>query len=196
MRKHQKGVRPPPRSLLRSFSNKSGFIRHHPPKNAAAFTLIELLVVITVLGVLATIVLVAVNPGTQLARARDAGRRSSLAQIRRALEAYMAVNGSYPNPAPNVPATDWTCCGSTWLQDLINSGDIKVAPKDPRDNDPNAEYHYYYKAGASSGSDYCLFYALEAAPTTTDPLYVGNWNNSNKYFVGPDGTRNGYECTH
>lgn len=161
------------------------------------FTLIELLVVIAVLGILAVGLITIINPLGQMAKTRDSIRKSDLRQIANALEAYLVANGSYPNPTCNVPTTDWTSSGSLpWLQDLINSGDIKIAPKDPRNNDATAEYHYYYKAGASSGSDYCIFLAFEAAPTTSDPNFQGRWNNSNKYFYGPDGTKTGYECTH
>ena len=52
------------------------------------FTLIELLIVIAILGVLAVVVLVAINPVQQLARTRDAGRKSSVAQIGHAVAAY------------------------------------------------------------------------------------------------------------
>jgi prepilin-type N-terminal cleavage/methylation domain-containing protein len=41
------------------------------------FTLIELLIVIAILGVLAVVVLVAINPIEQLARTRDGGRLTS-----------------------------------------------------------------------------------------------------------------------
>lgn len=61
------------------------------------FTLIELLIVIAILGVLAVVVLVAINPVQQLARTRDAGRISSVAQIGHAVEAYYTShNGDYP----------------------------------------------------------------------------------------------------
>ena len=61
------------------------------------FTLIELLIVIAILGVLAVVVLVAINPVQQLARTRDAGRQSSVAQLGHAVEAYYTShNGTYP----------------------------------------------------------------------------------------------------
>ena len=44
------------------------------------FTLIELLIVMAILGVLAVVVLVAINPIQQLARTRDTGRKSGVTQ--------------------------------------------------------------------------------------------------------------------
>jgi len=61
------------------------------------FTLIELLIVIAILGVLAVVVLVAINPVQQLARTRDAGRMSTVAQLGHAAESYYTShNGVYP----------------------------------------------------------------------------------------------------
>ena len=60
------------------------------------FTLIELLVVIAVLGVLAAGLIVIINPLGQMAKARDAGRKSALKQIANALESYFVFNGKYP----------------------------------------------------------------------------------------------------
>jgi len=60
------------------------------------FTLIELLIVIAILGVLAVVVLVAINPVQQLGRARDSGRISTVAQLGHAFEAfYTSHNGVY-----------------------------------------------------------------------------------------------------
>lgn len=78
------------------------------------FTLVELLVVIAVLGVLAASVLIAINPLEQLARARDAGRKSSLAQLGHAMESYNTSNGKYP-PGNN-----------GWMQALKDAGDLKT----------------------------------------------------------------------
>ncbi|MBU0569500.1 type II secretion system GspH family protein [Patescibacteria group bacterium] len=68
------------------------------PGEGGGFTLIELLIVIAILGVLAVVVLVAINPVQQLARTRDSGRMSTVAQLGRALQAYSATDpaGLYP----------------------------------------------------------------------------------------------------
>ena len=68
-------------------------------KLSKGFTLIELLIVIAVIGVLAAVILVAIDPIEQLARGRDAGRKSTNVQLGRALEAFYANTGSYPDPA-------------------------------------------------------------------------------------------------
>lgn len=84
------------------------------------FTLIELLVVIAVLGVLAAIVLLAVNPGEQLARARDTNRVSAITQIGRSLQSYYtANNGVYPT------------AGAAWLSTMTASQDLKTIPTNP-----------------------------------------------------------------
>ncbi len=86
------------------------------------FTLIELLVVIAVLGVLATIVLLAVNPGEQLARARDTSRIAAVTQLGRALQAYYtAVGGTF---------TALTI-GNDWMAPLTTSQDLKNKPSNP-----------------------------------------------------------------
>jgi type IV pilus assembly protein PilA len=74
-------------------------------QNRAGFTLIELLVVIGIIGILAAIVLVAVNPGRQFAQARDAQRRADLLGITNAVYQFAAEhNGNLPdtNVDPNV----------------------------------------------------------------------------------------------
>jgi prepilin-type N-terminal cleavage/methylation domain-containing protein len=60
------------------------------------FTLIELLVVIAIIGILAAVVLVAINPAERIAEANDSKTKSNLGQVATAIEScYTANNGSY-----------------------------------------------------------------------------------------------------
>ena len=81
------------------------------------FTLIELLIVIAVLGVLAAVVLVAINPLEQLARGRDAGRKNTAGQLHNAVQAfYTARGGQYPTKFQ-------------WLDNLATAGELTVPPQ-------------------------------------------------------------------
>lgn len=81
------------------------------------FTLIELLIVIAILGTLAVVVLLALDPVQQLARTRDSGRYSSVTQLGHAIEAYATGNnGVYPTAS------------TTWIDTLVAAGEITVAP--------------------------------------------------------------------
>ena len=61
------------------------------------FTLIEILVVIGIIAILATVVLVAINPARQFKQARDTQRTSNVNAILDAVDQYIADNkGSYP----------------------------------------------------------------------------------------------------
>jgi len=79
------------------------------------FTLIELLIVMAILGVLAVVVLVLLNPVERLAQARDTGRISSTAQLGRSLQAYYTQRAEYPSTA-------------TWAQDLVDESEISTFP--------------------------------------------------------------------
>jgi prepilin-type N-terminal cleavage/methylation domain len=81
------------------------------------FTLIELLIVIAILGVLAVVILVAINPQEQLARTRDAGRTSTVTQLGHALQAYGTSHEG-----------DYVTEGNTWVQALVTAGEIATVP--------------------------------------------------------------------
>lgn len=88
-------------------------------RKSSGFTLVELLIVIAVLGILAAVVLVAINPLEQLARGRDAGRKSSVSQLGNAINASYTTNSVYPTVAV------------TWVTSLVTAGELKTAPTNP-----------------------------------------------------------------
>lgn len=91
------------------------------------FTLIELLIVMAILGVLAVVVLVAINPVQQLARTRDAGRKSAVAQVGRALEAfYTSHGGRYLIPTNCDTDGGSVSLGPDWMNCLKDSGEISA----------------------------------------------------------------------
>lgn len=87
------------------------------PAGKQGFTLVELLIIIAFIAVLAGVLLVAINPVQQLAKARDTGRISAIAQMGKSLEAYGANNNSvYVAETP------------TWLDSLKTAGELSVLP--------------------------------------------------------------------
>ncbi len=60
------------------------------------FTLVELLIVIALLGVIATIVIAAINPIEQANRAHDSQFKSDSSQLLSAIERYYVANSKYP----------------------------------------------------------------------------------------------------
>jgi general secretion pathway protein G len=164
-----------------------GVIRH---KTSAGFTLVELLVVIGVIGVLATGLLVAVNPGAMLARGRDAQRKADMRNIQEALERYASVNSSYPISAS---WTYSTAAGSSWIPGLDSY--MKVVPRDPVNNinGPWTNGRHTYAYISPNGRHYNLVSQLE---NRSDPdrcelkqwIYVTNYNTG----VGNVWCVNGY----
>lgn len=105
-------------------------------RKSFGFTLIELLIVMAILGVLAVVVLVAINPVQQLARTRDAGRKSAVSQLGRALEAfytshggkYLYGNATGTNCDTQSPANVVFGSSDAWETCLKNAGEISTEP--------------------------------------------------------------------
>jgi len=147
-----------------------------PQKNKnkiAGFTLIELLVVISIISLLSSVVLSALNSARS--KARDAQRVQDLGELRKALALYYNDNGRYPDT--NIPATgqvqssskpEWT----TWnpLYVALVPTYIAQLPVDPKNTPANTtvyegagNYGYFYTVydWGSYRTDYDLGARLE-----------------------------------
>ena len=111
------------------------------------FTLIEILVTLSIIGVLATLLVVAINPSRQFAKARDTERESDLILILSSVLQYSAEHsGALPdtdgNPDTSNFPTTATCIGTdVSCFNLASAGDdgeqivpvyLAQMPKDPK----------------------------------------------------------------
>jgi prepilin-type N-terminal cleavage/methylation domain-containing protein len=102
------------------------------------FTLIELLVVIMILAVLAAMILVALDPLTQINKSKDAQRKQDLVQIRNALDTFYNDYNYYPQTIP---------FGTQWA--VGNSVYMKKVPQDP--DCYTIGYCYVYQTDTTPG---------------------------------------------
>jgi len=79
--------------------------------NHKGFTLLEILLVIGIIGILAAIVIIAINPGRSLAKSRDLQRKVGITEINKGLNQYYIDNGRYPSSI-----------GSTGVKSICNTG--------------------------------------------------------------------------
>ncbi len=108
------------------------------------FTLIELLLVIGIIAILASIVIVAINPTKQLGDARDAQRRSDVNTILNAVYQYaIDNNGNLPTGIPQSPESAKQVCVSSVAPTACTTGNgvslrlltgsyLTNIPKDPK----------------------------------------------------------------
>lgn len=94
------------------------------------FTLIEILVVIGMIAILATIVLIAINPGRQFKQARDSQRVSNVNAILNAIGQYTADNKGTIPAAITTTATDISKGGIDICAALVPNY-IAALPVDP-----------------------------------------------------------------
>lgn len=107
------------------------------------FTLLEVLLVVALLGILAAIVIVAINPARQVAQANNAQRQADVNTILNAVYQYAVDNnGSIPSSITTtqteICATGGTCSGLVDLGVLTaNETYLTAIPNDPTGSSAN-----------------------------------------------------------
>ncbi len=144
-------------------------------KSQKGFTLIELLVVISIISLLSSVVLAALNDAR--ARARDARRIEDLRQINNAIQLYLQDHEEAPIVAGSIPSnrsafTSDDSFGGTWADfEIILSPYIKNLPIDPlngkrapnmHDTSSGYLYRYFYRRIDYHADEACTYYSTSS----------------------------------
>ena len=141
------------------------------------FTLIELLVVIAIIGLLASVIMVAM--GNARLKARDTRRLADMQQIKSGMDIYYSQGSGYPDTAT-------VAASQTAGSQLSCSGEVVMRfPQDPF-NLGNASFAYTYTSGGSTSSG-CggTVYSNYKIQFQTEGLT--SLGPANTYYVSPSG---------
>lgn len=157
------------------------------------FTLVELLVVVAIIGLLAGVMMMLINPAEYLKQARDSRRISDLLSIQTALSTALTNNSIQLTTTVDCTTCDsisgtFAVDGTGWIKFTIVSGNgladfIPTLPRDPT-NESGLMFSYY-----SDGQSFELNAVLEAEKYLQYMIQDGG-NDNNVYERGFDLTLN------
>ena len=154
-------------------------------RKTKGFTLIELLVVISIIGLLTTLAVVALNSARQ--KARDAKRVADIKQIQTALELFYNDQSGYPaetGAGRVLGSATYRCLDENGFAGGPCSGDtmyMGLIPANPTPNGADYTYNCLQDDGttectsAANASKYSLTFTIESATgSLTSPNCTAN----------------------
>ena len=152
------------------------------------FTLVEIIVVIAIIAVLATGLMVGINPKAQQDKAKDATRLSDISEIRKGLNLYYSDTNCYP--VANSAFETALAGASQWKE-----GETVYMQKVPKDPAGSA---YIYVAEESTCPQWGTVFAKLSKPQVADPIThatafcpLANTENDGCF---PDGFDSSWAC--
>jgi prepilin-type N-terminal cleavage/methylation domain-containing protein len=136
------------------------------------FTLIELLIVIAILGILATVIVISINPLQNMAKTRDSGRLSAVAQLGHSLEAVSTANNG-----------NFIAESNTWITTLVTLGEINAVPAAitysisgiSACSNSNPQNGICYNASSAAGAAPAIVYSRLEGAATIGRCAAGQW---------------------
>ena len=148
--------------------------------NNKGFTLIELLVVIAIIGILVSIVVVAIDPVAVIGRANDSKKREELSQVKNALQLYFNDHNRYPIDSDDEFSVSCavTCLSPDFMRQVPSSA---VYADDTVAGVPSGEYRAAEVLAKPNTSDGDTLVKCGGASQ-----HPSGWSTTYDYFICPD----------
>lgn len=138
-------------------------------------TLVEMVLVIAIIAILASVVVLTLNPQEYAKKSRDLKRIDYIGQLSAAIEDYKLDNGEYPG-VEDVVYTSNNAVGNVWITSGF-SNYIVTQYKDPTNDD---DYNFRY---THTQTDYEIDAKMEINLTDATG---DSGNNNTRYEAGTD----------